>query len=99
MSGGCANCYSTKWHPRRGSNRNDVDDQKSRPSKLPSRPSVSSPNHALGLWFVFVKGFYAQSPVRVALPFILVRVVLGSHTLGTVHEIADNDSGERDNNG
>src|SRR5947209_17021661 len=68
MSGVCANCYSTKWHPRHGSNRNDVDDQKSRPSKPSYRPRVRSPNHALGLWFVFVKGFYAQSPVRGALP-------------------------------
>src|SRR5713226_10437648 len=26
MSGVSANCYATKWHHRRGSNRNDVDD-------------------------------------------------------------------------
>jgi putative transposase len=45
-----------------------VDDPKSRHSKSSYRPDVRSPDHAFGLWFVFVKAFYAQPPVSVALP-------------------------------
>src|SRR6266566_423050 len=72
MSGVFANCCTTKWHRRRGSNRNDGDDQKGEQSKPSYRPHVRSPNHAFGLWFVFVKAFYAQPPVSVALPASLV---------------------------
>src|SRR5258707_11295892 len=68
MSGVFANCCATKWHRRRGSNRNDGDDQKGEQSKPSYRPHVRSPNHAFGLWFVFVKAFYVQPPVSVALP-------------------------------
>src|SRR6266566_657241 len=69
MSGVCANCDATKWRRRRGSNRNDVGDQNSRQSNPSYRPNVRSPDHACGLWFVFVRGVYAQPPVSVALPW------------------------------
>src|SRR6266705_2905230 len=68
MSGVSAKCYGTKWCLRRGSNPNDVDDQKSRQSKPSYRPNVRASDRAFCLWFVFARGFYAQSPVSEALP-------------------------------
>src|SRR6266566_3156419 len=68
MSGVSANCYGTKWHRRRGSNRNDVDDQKSRQSKPSCRANVRASDRVFGLWFVFARGSYARPPVSVAVP-------------------------------
>src|SRR2546421_4176659 len=68
MSGVSANCYGTKWHLRHGLHRNNVDDQKSRQSQLPYQPNDRAFERALGLWFVFARGSYAQPPVSVALP-------------------------------
>jgi|SRR2546421_12899513 len=68
MSGVSANCYATKWHLRRGSNRNDGDDQKSRPSKPSGRANLRASDRVFGLWFVFARGSYARPPVSVALP-------------------------------
>src|SRR5947199_6043683 len=70
MSGVSANCYATKWHLRRGSNRNDGDDQKSRPSKPSGRANLRASDRVFGLWFVFARGSYARPPVSVALPRI-----------------------------
>src|SRR2546428_11577987 len=67
-----ANCYGTKWHRRRGSNRNDVDDQKSRQSKPSCRPNVRASDRVFGLWFVFARGSYARPPVSVAVPLLLI---------------------------
>src|SRR5260221_7733761 len=72
MSGVSAKCYGTKWRLRRGSNPNDVDDQKSRQSKPSYRPNVRASDRAFCLWFVFARGFYAQSPVSEALPYVLL---------------------------
>src|SRR5437773_9743294 len=68
MSGVSANCYGTKWHRRRGSNRNDVDDQKSRQSKPSFRANVRASDRVFGLCFVFARGSYARPPVSVAVP-------------------------------
>src|SRR5947209_17206076 len=68
MSGVSANCYATKWHRRRGSNRNDGDDQRSRPSKPFCRAKVRASDRVVGLWFVFARGSYARPPVSAALP-------------------------------
>src|SRR2546430_15421770 len=68
MSGVSAKCYGTKWHRRRGSHRNDVDDQKSRHTKPSCRANVRASDRVFGLWFVFARGSYARPPVSVALP-------------------------------
>src|SRR5258708_6962744 len=68
MSGVSAKCYATKWHLCRGSNRNDVDDQKSSQSKPLCRPNVRASDCVFGLWFVFAGGPCARPPDSGALP-------------------------------
>src|SRR5947209_13228675 len=68
MSGVFTNCYATKWRLRHGSNRNDGDGQKSRPSQPSCRANVKVCDRVFGLWFVFARGSYARPPVSGALP-------------------------------
>src|SRR2546429_8324449 len=71
MSGVSAKCYATKWHRRRGSHRNDVDDQKSRHTKPSCRANVRASDRVFGLWFVFARGSCARPPVSGALPQVI----------------------------